>query len=614
MPERKVTLPSRLTRSMPIERADVDEDARTVELAFSSEQPVERFFGVEILDHSPSSIRLDRIRTGGPLLMDHDPTDQVGVVEEVRIGEDRIARARVRFGRSARAEEVLQDVRDGIRRHVSVGYRIHRLLLEESDGDQETYRAVDWEPYEISLVSVPADYTVGVGRGAEDCDVEVTVMSDTVEMTREAPEAQAPQTKPAPAPDIKAVENEVRERELKRIRDLESIGERFAHLGGRELAMQAIREGWSVSQMRDALLERLPTEASSAPSADMPGKLDLSQRELQRYSLFRAIRAMTKGATKMQIDDAAFELECSREIAERIGRDPRGVFVPLDIFASNFTPDGKRVMSTTTAAGLVGTDHLASRFIENLRASSVVLGLNATVIEDLQGNVDIPKKTGSATFYWLAEDANVTDSDAAIGSVQMSPKTVAGSVPMTRRLLKQSSPSVEAVIQRDLVQGAALAIDKAALEGTGTGGQPQGIVNVTGVNTQTVATPGSPTWDEIVGFETAVATDNALLGTLAYVTTAGVVGSMKTTKKDAGSGIFVMEGGETNGYRVAVSNQLTANRIIFGNFEDVLIGMWGVLDIMPDEATKAASGGLVLRVFQDVDVAVRHAESFCINA
>ena len=154
-----------LRRSMEV--SSFDADKRTVELAFSSEFEGMRWFGVEILDHDPNSIRLDRLRDGGALLVDHDWSDQVGVVESVTIGADRRGRAVVRFGRSERANEIFQDVVDGIRRHVSVGYRVHDAKLVETRDGVDVFRITDWEPLEISLVSVPFDHSVGIGRSLE---------------------------------------------------------------------------------------------------------------------------------------------------------------------------------------------------------------------------------------------------------------------------------------------------------------------------------------------------------------------------------------------------------------------------------------------------------------
>ena len=145
----------------------IDAEKRTVELAFSSEQPVERWYGQEILSHDPGAVVMDRLHDGAPLLLNHYG-DQIGVVEHARIDADRRGRAVVRFSRSALAQEIFQDVLDGIRRHVSVGYVVHDGQVISRDDDEPTIvRWTKWEPLEISIVPVPADHTVGVGRALE---------------------------------------------------------------------------------------------------------------------------------------------------------------------------------------------------------------------------------------------------------------------------------------------------------------------------------------------------------------------------------------------------------------------------------------------------------------
>lgn len=145
----------------------IDNEARTVELAFSSETPVSRWFGDEVLSHDAGAMRLSRI-DGAPLLVNHDFDDQIGVVESIDIGSDRVARAVVRFGKGARASEIFADVADGIRKQVSVGYAVHKVEVESRKGQSDLVRVTDWEPFEISIVSVAADPTVGVGRSAGD--------------------------------------------------------------------------------------------------------------------------------------------------------------------------------------------------------------------------------------------------------------------------------------------------------------------------------------------------------------------------------------------------------------------------------------------------------------
>lgn len=157
--------------STNIRSGSIDEESRTVELSFSSEEPVMRYFGLEILDHEPSSVDMSRLNDGAPVLVDHGG-DQVGVVEEATI-ENKRGFARVRFSASTRGKEIFQDIVDGIRKNISFGYQI--LGLDEETGtDEPTFRSRNWLPFEISVVAVPADNTIGIGREMEETnEVEV---------------------------------------------------------------------------------------------------------------------------------------------------------------------------------------------------------------------------------------------------------------------------------------------------------------------------------------------------------------------------------------------------------------------------------------------------------
>lgn len=570
----------------------VDHESRTVMLAFSSEEPVDRWFGREILDHDPMSVDLTRLLTGAPLLLEHDPSRQIGVIESAHLDPDRVGRAKVRFSRSQLGEEIYQDVVDKIRQKVSVGYVVHKY--EADPDDENTFRAVAWSPLEISVVSIPADNRVGIGRSLETVKPEpkeVKPMSD--DMNNVA----------API-DVAAIRAEAaqkaRSEELRRVSEINKIASRH---GVADMAADFIDGGKSVAEFTSAALEEVASRAVARDSVPAT-QLGMSRKETQQYSIMNAYRALVTGNWK----NAGLEREASISIQDKLGRESRGFFVPWEVQTR-----AQNTQTMTAGGSLVATDLRPGSFIDLLRANSVVMGLGANMLPGLVGNVDISKQTGASTFYWLGEGEDGTDSELTFGVVSLAPRTVAGAIPITRRMMMQSTPSIDALVINDLSIGAALAMDDAILEGDGVK-KPLGIVSVTGVNTQTVSSAGSPTWAELVGFETKVSAANALAGNLAYVTTPTVRGNLKTTAKDSGSGLFLLENGNANGYPVAATSQLTASRIIFGNFSDVLIGMWGVLDIEADKSTLAASGGTVMRAFQDCDSAIRHAESFCINA
>jgi hypothetical protein len=176
------------TQNRSAEVVGVDAKARTVDLAFSSEIEVERWFGIEILSHSPGACDLSRLNDGGAVLDGHDHAKQVGVVQRAWVGDDYRGRAVVRFSRSAAGQEVLDDVIDGVRRHVSVGYSIKEVRCIEDRGGTEVFLVSQWQPHEISLVSIPADVSVGIGRSASD----ITPKKESRNMSRLAQGRAAP--------------------------------------------------------------------------------------------------------------------------------------------------------------------------------------------------------------------------------------------------------------------------------------------------------------------------------------------------------------------------------------------------------------------------------------
>ena len=582
-------------RSYELRADDVNEESREVDIAFSSEEGVERWFGNEVLDHSASSVRLGRLSDGGPLLVDHDPTDHVGTVESASIGSDRVGRAVVRFGRSERANEIFNDVVDGIRKHISVGYRIHKMQPEEEVED--SFRAVDWEPYEVSLVSIPADASVGVGRNAsEDFETEIETKEEPV-MTEEV------KIETPVVVDVAAERDAVRKDEMNRIKGIEALGSMHNE---KEMAREFISEGKGVDAFRAALLDQI----KDRPEVERP-EIGMSEKESRSFSFFRAINALANPTDRRAQDAAGFEFEASAAAADRLGREPSGFFVPEDVLRA------KRdlVVGTATAGGnTVATELLADSFIDKLDNSMAVVASGATVLRDLNGNVAIPRATGGATAYWVAESGNVTESQQAFDQVTMTPKTVGAYTEISRKLLLQSSIDVEAFVRNDLALRLAIAIDNKALEGDGSSNTPTGIVSATGVGSVAFAsaTAGAATFGEIVDMETEVSQDNALLGTLAYLTNAAEAGYLKQTVKAANTAQYIMSEGEMNGYPVVVTNNLsTAGQVLFGNWADLLIGYWGGLDIALDSSSGSASGTLRIVALQDVDVAVRHGSSFC---
>ena len=591
---------SRVTRALTFDRAAINEESRTVELAFASETPYERWWGVEILDLAQPSVRLGRLTAGGPLLMDHDSRDHIGVIESVQIGTDRVGRAVVRFGKSARAEEVFQDVKDGIRQNVSVGYMIHKAVLVEQNEEQDTYRVTDWEPFEVSLVSVPADASVGIGRSADaESPIEFIPLQEKQIMSDI---------------NVEEVRAEAVKSEQKRTQEIIAMGEQFKAYGADGVAAEHLRAGKSVEETRAAIMTKIGTRA--LPSAD----IGMTQEEARSFSFVRAIQAavlIKDGKFSQARDIGGFELDASDAVAKKMGRESRGFFVPNEVQKRDL------LVGTPTAGGnTVATDLLASSFIDLLRNKMAVTGLGAKFLTGLVGQIAIPRQTAGATAYWVAENGAPTESQQAFDQVTMTPKTLGAFTDITRKLLLQSSIDVEGLVRNDLATVIAMAIDLAAINGSGASNQPTGILNTAGIGSVAGGTNGLiPTWGNLVDLESQVAVANADLGALGYLTNAKVRGKLKQVSKVSGQNGFIWEDGTVNGYATGVSNQVPSNltkgtasgicsAILFGNFADLIIGQWGNLDIMVDPYTGSTAGTVRVVALQDVDVAVRHAESF----
>ena len=572
-----------LERAFLFEREKIDEETRTVELAFSSEAPYERWWGIEILDHSKSAVDLTRLKSGGPLLCDHDSRDQIGVIESVRIDADRVGRAVVRFGRSARAEEIFRDVVDGIRQNVSVGYAIDDLVLEAKSGDDETYRVTRWTPYEVSLVSVPADLTVGVGRAADPAQ---EIKMSQVET-------------PAAPVDVAKIQAEARTAEQKRAAEIIAIGEQFALQG---MAAEALRSGEPVDAFRSKVMEKLASRPLPNPTAEV----GLTGGEKQRYSVLRALRALVD----KDWTNAGFERECHQAILKRAGiaeAPNNGFYVPYEIQQRDLT-------ATTGNAGgyVVATDNLAGSFIDLLRNRAVVAQLGATMMTGLVGNVTIPKQTAAATAYWLTNEATaITESQMTLGQLALSPKNVGAYTELSRQLMLQSSPAADALVMNDLARVLALAIDLAALEGSGASGQPTGISQTAGIGS---VTGTSIDYAKVLEFQTDVAGGNALAANCAYVTTPSVAALLKQRVAFSSTASPLWEGGildgNMQGFRAVATNSVTAASMVFGDFSQVVIGEWGMLELALNPYANFAAAISGIRAIQTVDIGIRQAGAF----
>lgn len=620
---------SPLSIPLTLDRAAADPDKLEVQCSIASDAIVDdAWLGPVMLSMEPEAVNLDSARSRGiPVLEMHERDLPVGRVFSPRLENGRLV-GTLRFSRTEKGQKLYLDCVDGIITDTSVGAIITAVREEPSH-----LVAIRWTPREVSLVDTGADQSVGINRKAEDAADDlhnaVRELTRAVKESFHQPADQATQpqqvnTMSEPNQAAETAQGSAQnisigvDRSAENTKAIMGLAE-YIHARHPEMNVMRLaedfgqfdrpfddfkKEAWEMLRKHQELNPK-----SAAPSPD----LGLSKKEEKQFSIVRAALAQLTGDWKR----AGFELECSRAISETLGKAPRGFFVPTEVQRAMGLASIQRTQSVgdpTLGGFIVSQDYRGDLFVEALRAQSVAMMAGVRSMPGLVGNVTIPVQTGTSTFAWIQEGVDGSSSNVTFGAINMAPRTVAGAVPMTRRLLMQSSPSIEQLVRQDLVTGAALAIDDAILEGNGHSGMPLGITNHPDINTSTISSAGNPDWDEMVAFESEIAADNAMGGQMSFITTPAVRGALKVKSKDTGSGLFVMEGNEVNGYPVRVSTQLATNAILFGDWSQIMVGFWGTLDIKADESTLAASGGLVLRAFQDVDVAVRYGKAFCKNA
>lgn len=660
------------TRDFLIERASINEEARTVEFALSSETPYERWYGIEILGHGPGEVNLERLNNKAAWLVGHDSSDHVGVIESARVDPDRVLRVVVRFGRSARASEIFQDIVDGIRTKVSVGYMTGDYeMTKGSQGSPDTYRFTNWMPYEGSTVSIPADDTVGQGRASEhgcrnaecddpecqnpECDGECSAGAKCKSCTDEKAIApgqtrELPPTPPAPpAGTVKESDMDPKQQiaaalaagtitkaqadaMLRALENPDGDGaERTettqlmmlaAGLGLQKEAAEILGGATPLAEARVKLMGILSAKAAQP----LPGPgIDMSAREAKTYSYARAILYSVLRREGVRVD-RGFEDEVADTISKSLPANYQakgGIFVPMQLRT------GLDSATSTGGAELKYTE-FGGELIELLRNQSAVIRMGARPMPGLTSPISFPRQSGAGTAYWLGENpgADVTESAMAFDNVTLTPKTLMSMTRFSRQLLQQSVVAVEPLVRQDLAAVHALAVDKAAIHGLGSANQPTGIYRTTGVGTKAMG--GVPTYGKLQDMITTVAVANALMNNLGWITTPGMAGILAQTLASTTAGAkYIWDGpyddGKLNGYRAFATNQVSAlmstlvdtggaqHGIIFGDWSSLMLGMWGALELLTDPYTLAGQAMVKVTGFQMADIEIRHPASFAVS-
>ena len=589
-----------LTRALFV-REGADDDLQNdtdhrVTFSFSSENPVDRWDYNEVLDHDTKSIRLGQRQESMPLLFNHDRDALIGVVEKVWLGDDRRLYCTARFSDDDVGARYERLVRDGILTNVSFMYQVYDYdempKEERQNSELPTFRATDWEPFEVSFVTIPADSSVGMGRAFTHSNEGDTARSAQINKDSTMSENR----------------DDILRAERQRAAEIDAVCSQHAM----DVAFRnhALESGMTVDQVRAAILDKIQQRHTPAGHAGLEADLDVAER--RAFSLVRALNCLRAG---QRVD--GLEREVSDELQKRYNlADTEGIYIPTNLSSRAWTG----------TASMIPTDHMADEFVSYLRERSVLVGMGARVISGLVGNVEIPAQTGGATVHW-GKDKDITVSDATFDSVKMEMRQAGALMTIPRSMLIQSSPDIEAVLRDDLFNALAAAVDEVAIYGDGSD-KPKGLLKISGIGNVEIGTNGGLlTWDHIVDLETKVRAAKVRTGAFGYLVNPTTQGYLKKLVDAQGRPLWqtsLIDGqpDRLNGYAIADSTVVPSNltkgtttskcsAVIFGAWDNLLIGEWSAVEIAVNPYGAAfKSGGMEIRAIQNVDTCVRRKEAF----
>ncbi|KNB31310.1 hypothetical protein ACH55_07165 [Salmonella enterica subsp. enterica serovar Typhimurium] len=581
----------------------IDEVDRTVELSFASEIPVTREIEGqlynEILLCNPENVLLNRLNDGAPVLIEHDASRQVGIVENARVDMDKVCRATVRFSALGSANTIFGMILEGIRPKVSVGYNIREYYFEGND-----LIVTRWEPYEISSVSTPADNSVGIGRSLNSND-EITLKDETqimdenlnqeviteeVEVQEEVQEV-ITEEKAVVAEDIQEVEVQI-EVEAERSIDISSIVDAVKESLNKDVEDKRVRELQSISAVlgidtNEAIKNNVSVEEFKRSLNKENQPIDKEIKMEQKNVIAEGLRSLKGEANELATLD----------------RGSRGYSVDMNAMVRS-TSD---TVSTVTAAGLV-KEQLADSYIRELLARTVLGQLPVTVFGGLDGlgNFSIPRAKGMnpvARFY--AEDEAVVDGFENFDKITLKPTMFAAGMKITKQMLL-SNAATERYVTDELLRHCSNGLEQAvfakiALEVPVQTTAAAGVVDVADIQVA-IQKLGVANVD----VNRCVAIVHPAM--LAKLRQTAVLGNTAAVSMVAGHRYDMWLNDEV---RVIESTFVAQDSIVIGDFSELIFANWNSgqeLDF--DDTTYRAAQTIAIRSYQYLDTAIAHPEAF----
>jgi HK97 family phage major capsid protein len=617
--------------------AAANPEEKTIPCSFAAMSYVERWYGILVLDMSPEAVDLSRWSEGVAYLMDHNHTDQRGIITNGRLENGQLV-GDVKFSKSEKGQELFNDIKDGIRPWTSVGFDIYKMeevAPEEMPDDLKNlclerecgaFSVKKWAPYEGSSVSIPANPGVGVmpsGEGDEEEEMakmaeafgiqkfskkqsesnhQITIQKeDTMSDVKKTPEQLATEKKTLIEFGVANYENRVA-----------GGKETIERLANDVVALFANDETTDVeSRFRGELFTRIQDKERLETPKTFVGMTESQKAE---YSIIKVIASMVDGKPLTGFEkEVADELD-KKGVTSRTG----GVVLPLDLQSRKINFDAElnyhlakagirterfaqTVGSTTGGGYLVGTEHRAQDFVEIYR-NFLIPGF--TYLPGLSQSVDIPKQTGGSTITVAASEAAGFNATALVfGQLTLSPKEIGAYIEITRRLLVQSSPAIDNLVVIDLMRQMALKTNYLALFGSGGSGEPTGAFQTANIGTFDGTGLGrSGALDAMADIGTA-----NVVGQLYWLCNSAVKALLMGRDQTTGFGSWLMnDNGSMVGFPSIISEQMSGTSLALIKPDEVVVGSFGTMEINYDRATLSASGGLRIAAYDLIDAGLKH--------
>lgn len=686
------------------ESMDTESEDRTLDVIFSAGAEYRQWWGREKLVVSKRACKMDRLNANiAPVLHNHDRDQTIGIVESARIeGENAIAT--LRFSKSARADEIYQDILDGIRRQISCGYRILKYEIDETNERDPLYTITEWEPYEVSIVAFAADKdcqpvnrsdillplsaeqrsakpepppietneeetpdmdpkealriareanlpelgTRAIEEGWTQQTLEALIAHEQARATAEAeraaaaPEAEPTPAEPTPADPPAASQRsddggseeggeadddpEAAAADAARVQRIYDLG---AEHNQRELALEAMIDPNCTAEEFATRLLALNQENKERVEAEqnLPERITLDPKD---QANFRICDLLFNLASKGNPVRGGKELEICQEEAKlrtRHGIETEGTPIPPQIFSDRSLYRNNtglflahRLLSAAQDSGASGghtidDELLADGFIDILLEFHAAIQL-VTMLPDLMGNITFPRLSSRSEAYWTGEVEAATETTAQFDTVTLEPHHLRAWSEISTTLLHQSSLPIEQLVRRDLARALAKEWDKAILLGSGASNQISGINSIASLaNAEWPADSGGNTnfnYDALLEAEELLANADALMGRLAWIVSPRIRRyGRKTAELGDGTSRPIWRMGRMLDYEAYVTTQVPTEVGFFGNWEEMMAGMWGGIDVLVNPYSKDKEGIVRITTGQMCDVASRHDESFC---